>query len=44
LQNEFSTMPRARRQKVRKTSQAHGRRAQDLPLNAEVATVEIDNP
>ena len=37
-------MPRARRQKVRKTSQAHGRRAQDLPLNAEVATVEIDNP
>ena len=37
-------MPRARRQKVRKTSQAHDRRAQDLPLNAEVATVEIDNP
>jgi hypothetical protein len=37
-------MPRARRHKARKSGQAHDRRAQDLPLNAEVATVEIDNP
>jgi hypothetical protein len=37
-------MPRARRNKPRKASLAHDRRAQDLPLNAEVATVEIDNP
>ena len=37
-------MARARRQKVRKASQAHDRRAQDLPLNAEVAAVEIDDP
>ena len=37
-------MPRARRHKVRKASQAHDRRAQDLPLNAEVAAVEIDDP
>jgi hypothetical protein len=37
-------MPRARRNKSRKASLAHDRRAQDLPLNAEVATVEIDNP
>jgi hypothetical protein len=39
----FSTMPRARR-KLRKANHAHDRRAQDLPLNAEVAAVEIDNP
>ena len=37
-------MPRARRKKVRKASQAHDRRAQDLPLNAQVAAVEIDDP
>jgi hypothetical protein len=37
-------MPRARRNKSRKVSLAHDRRAQDLPRNAEVATVEIDNP
>jgi hypothetical protein len=37
-------MPRARRSKPRKAHQAHDRRAQDLPLNAEVATVQIDNP
>ncbi len=37
-------MARARRQKVRKASQAHDRRAQDLPLNAQVAAVEIDDP
>ena len=37
-------MSRARRNKLRKTLHAHDRRAQDLPLNAEVASVEIDDP
>jgi hypothetical protein len=37
-------MPRAKRTKPRKVSQVHDRRAQDLPRNAEVAIVEIDNP
>jgi hypothetical protein len=37
-------MPRARRSKSRKVTGAHDRRAQDLPLNAEVASVEIDDP
>src|ERR1700761_1774495 len=32
------------RHKSRKASSAHDRRAQDLPRNAEVATVEIDDP
>jgi hypothetical protein len=36
-------MPRLRRN-PRKASQAHDRRAQNLPLNAEVAVVEIDDP
>lgn len=37
-------MPRARRSRSRKATTAHDRRAQDLPLNAEVASVEIDDP
>jgi hypothetical protein len=37
-------MPRARRSRSRKATSAHDRRAQDLPLNAEVAAVEIDDP
>jgi hypothetical protein len=41
-------MPRARRTRLRKPAQtrdqAHDHRAQDLPRNAEVAAVEIDNP
>jgi len=37
-------MPRARRNKSRKITLAHDRRAQDLPRNAEVASVEIDDP
>jgi hypothetical protein len=37
-------MPRARRSKVRKADLVHDRRAQDLPLNAVVAEVEIDDP
>ena len=37
-------MPRARRSKLRKATSAHDRRAQDLPSNAEVAAVEVENP
>jgi hypothetical protein len=37
-------MPRVRRSRLRKAIQAHDRRARDLPLNAEVAAVEIDDP
>ena len=37
-------MPRARRTKPRNAVRAHDRRAQDLPLNAEVASAEIDDP
>jgi hypothetical protein len=37
-------MPHARRSRLRKTTHAHDRTAQDLPRNAEVATVEIDDP
>jgi hypothetical protein len=40
---EFLIMPRVR-QKSRKATHAHDRRAQDLPLNAQVASVEIDDP
>ena len=37
-------MPRAKRNKPRHVSLAHDRRAHDLPRNAEVASVEVDNP
>ena len=37
-------MPRAKRHKIRKPAKVHDRRAQDLPLNAEVAAVEVDDP
>jgi hypothetical protein len=37
-------MPRAKRNKPRHVSLAHDRRAQDIPRNAEVASVEVDNP
>jgi len=37
-------MPRAKRSRPRKATFAHDRRAQDLPLNSEVASVEIDDP
>ena len=37
-------MSRAKRTRIRKSTKIHDRRAQDLPRNAEVATVEIDNP
>src|SRR5271169_3114769 len=37
-------MPRAKRSRVQKSAKIHDRRAQDLPRNAEVASVEIDDP
>lgn len=37
-------MARARRNKSHRISKVHDRRASDLPFNAEVATVEIDDP
>jgi hypothetical protein len=37
-------MSRRKRRKPHDSSNAHDRRAQDLPLNAEVAPVEIDDP
>src|SRR6202166_4804626 len=39
-----STMSRAKRTRIRKSAKIHDRRAQDLPLNAQVAAVEIDDP
>jgi hypothetical protein len=37
-------MPRAKRTKLHKSLKAHDRRSQDLPRNAEVAAVEVDDP
>ncbi|MCP1842976.1 hypothetical protein ACVIHI_004105 [Bradyrhizobium sp. USDA 4524] len=37
-------MPRAKRRKPYDPAGAHDRRAQDLPVNAEVATVDVDDP
>ncbi|MGY3605962.1 MULTISPECIES: DUF6456 domain-containing protein [unclassified Bradyrhizobium] len=37
-------MPRAKRKKPYHPARAHDRRAQDLPYNAEVAAVEVDDP
>jgi len=37
-------MARRKRRKAYDPSNAHDRRAQDLPLNAEVAAVEVDDP
>ena len=37
-------MPRAKRKKPYVTARMHDRRSQDLPLNAEVAAVEVDDP
>jgi hypothetical protein len=37
-------MTRRKRRKAYDPSNAHDRRAQDLPLNAEVAAVEVDDP
>jgi hypothetical protein len=37
-------MPRAKRNKAQRATRVHDRKAQDLPLNAEVADVEVDDP
>ena len=37
-------MPKARRKKPHNPAKAHDRRSRDLPRNADVATVEVDNP
>lgn len=37
-------MVRSKRRKAYDPSNAHDRRAQDLPLNAEVAPIEVDDP
>ena len=37
-------MPKAKRKKPHDPAKAHDRRARDLLRNAEVATVEVDNP
>src|SRR5712671_7850877 len=37
-------MPRAKRNRARPSAKVHDRRSQDLPRNAEVATIEVDNP
>ena len=37
-------MPRAKRNRVHRNAKVHDRKAQDLPLNAEVAEVEVDDP
>jgi hypothetical protein len=37
-------MPRAKRKKPHDPAKAHDRRSRDLLCNAEVATVEVDNP
>lgn len=37
-------MPRAKRNRAQRATKVHDRRAQDLPRNAEVAAVEVDDP
>lgn len=37
-------MPRAKRRNPHDPARAHDRRSQDLPCNAEVAAVEVDDP
>jgi hypothetical protein len=44
FKKECSIMPRAKRSKAQRSARIHDRKAQDLPLNAEVAEVEVDDP
>jgi hypothetical protein len=37
-------MSRAKRNRLRKPNPVHDRKARDLPRNAEVAVVEVDDP
>src|SRR5467141_4378970 len=41
---ELSDMARAKRNKPHNPAKAHDRRSRDLPRNAEVAAVEVDDP
>jgi hypothetical protein len=41
---EQSDVPRVKRNKPHKSARIHDRRSQDLPRNAEVAAVEVDDP
>jgi hypothetical protein len=43
LQKEYQ-VARAKRNKSHRLAKAHDRRARDLPLNAEVVAIEVDNP
>jgi hypothetical protein len=43
IQGSFS-MPRARRNKPYNPAKGHDRRSHDLPRNAEVAAIEVDDP
>jgi hypothetical protein len=44
LSGELSTMARAKRSKQQELAKVHDRRSRDLPRNAEVAAVEVDDP
>ena len=37
-------MPRVKRNRPQKSAKVHDRRSQDLPRNAEVAAIEVDDP
>ena len=37
-------MARAKRNKLHRITKVHDRRSHDLPRNAEVATIEVDDP
>src|SRR5260370_41602133 len=41
---ELSDMARAKRNKPHNPAKVHDRRSRDLPRNAEVAAVEVDDP
>jgi hypothetical protein len=41
---EVISMPRAKRKKPHNPAKVYDRRSRDLPRNAEVATVDVDNP
>src|SRR5215217_3543571 len=44
LQEEHSKVARAKRNKPHRPTKVHDRRSHDLPRNAEVAAIEVDDP
>ena len=44
LQEEQSNVARAKRNKSHKLTKVHDRRSRDLPRNAQVAAIEVDDP